>query len=630
MAEEAQADTTGTTKQRFNLLAFPTETTALFALLVTAAVMLAVQLSVFIYLLLIPGSTLPNRIDLEELIRGQAFTQTILSVLATLSIPTLLTGIILGLAAYIYRRHPERVRHRQNLEPLSEKDKLLQGAVDGMAASAGIPPPYPVVEMPHGYRGTSGQAFGFRGKYFIRLDGGLRIWQRIKSARFRAIVFHELAHITNGDVWHSYFAEALWKAMIFLSILPLVLGSFLKIMQQLIVSLLNNGVSSAIVSFLDIFPLIVGLSLQTIMVLGIIATIRARLLRTREVYADWQASVWGAQDALEDIFEESAEDETSSGLGLLRLHPSAAERLKTLEQPNRLFRLSWFLPFIVGFLLALVLGGMFWLIPRLYTLILEPIRVLRLNLPTGSLLWWAARALWYIGFLLLLIIIFIPMAWLVSGVLGPQLQKQIAANLVARKRGFAEYFKLVGPAIALALGIEVGFLVTPFSLYLPKSLAGFGIDILMIPLVIALAWVFLVYARFINIRLFATHTGIKHSTWKTRLGRWALNVWAFLFFIPGLIFGRFLIWNVSWTDSTYNWFGLLLIGFGIWLALALFFGLGTILLSWGAIEFWRAISPPRCPTCRRVTRREIPAIETCEHCGHLLGKWLYVLQEDQT
>ncbi len=496
-----------------------------------------------------------------------------------------------------------------------------------MAATAGIPPPYPVVEMPRGYRGTSGQAFGFRGKYFIRLDGGLRIWQRIKSARFRAIVFHELAHITNDDVWHSYFAEALWKAMIFLSILPLVLGSLLKILQQLIAGLLNNGISSAIISFLDILPLIIGLSLQTIIVLGIIATIRARLLRTREVYADWQASVWGAQDALEDIFEESAEDETRTGLGLLRLHPSAAERLHTLDQPNRLFRLSWFLPFIVGFLLALVLGGMFWLVPRLYTLILEPIRVVRLNLVTGSLVWWVARALWYIGFLILLVAIFIPMAWLISGVLGPQLQKQIAANLVARKRGFAEYLKLIGLAIALTLGIEVGFWVTPFSLFSPKSFAGFGIDILILPVMIALAWAFLAYARFINIRLFAAHTGVKRSTWKTGLGSWALNIWVFLFFIPGLIFGRFLIWNVSWTDSTYNWFGLLLIGFGIWLALALFFGLGTILLSWGAIEFSAVISPPRCPTCGRVTHQDIPAIKTCEYCGQLLGKWLYVPQD---
>ncbi len=128
MAEKARRDLTGATEQRFNLLAFPTETTALFALLVAAAVMLAVQLSVFIYLLLFPGSTLPNSIDLEEMIRGQAFAQTILSVLATLSIPGLLAGIILGVATYIYRKHPNRVRHRRNLEPLSEKDQPISGS----------------------------------------------------------------------------------------------------------------------------------------------------------------------------------------------------------------------------------------------------------------------------------------------------------------------------------------------------------------------------------------------------------------------------------------------------------------------------------------------------------------------
>jgi len=610
---------------RLNLLAFPTETNALFALLVLAAVMLAVQLSYLIYLIPFPNAAAFSlETDVETLLQGKAFAQTMRTMLIGLGIPAFLISLILGAAYWTYRGHPRRVRRVRRLEQLQARDEPIQKSVEAEAIRIGIQPPYPVVEMPRGNTGTSGQVFGFQRNYMIRLDGGLRIWRRIRPGRFRAIVLHELAHITNGDVWRSYFAEALWKAMIILSIAPVMLNLFYSFGLGLIATFQGSGILDTIAALFNRLPFVLSLTLQTVLLLGVIGTIRARLLQKREVYADWQAAVWGSADSLKDIFQEGAEKEKKpSDLYMFRLHPTSTERLEILNRPGHLFQLSWYLPFIVGFLLALVMGGITLLVPRIYLLVLEPLRVARLGLVENSLLFWVVRGAWFSVLIATTMLMIAPIAWLISGVLGSQLRKQIAANLVEGKRGWLEYLKLSIPAISLIAGLEAGFWVTPFSIFIPNSLAEFIVDILMIGVMTVLAWLFLVYSRFITLRLFASYTGVKLSRARTLISGFFINAWIFICFIPGLFFDRILISHAASPDLS-----VFLIGFGIWLTVAMAFGVMMIVLSWGIIKLLTIIHAPRCQNCGQITRRAVPAIATCEYCGHLVGKWLYVQEEN--
>jgi Zn-dependent protease with chaperone function len=617
-------------KRRLNLFAFSPETDTLFALLLVAAMMLAAQLSYLIRYLFFPNSG-PNldNLDTAAMLRGEVLAETLTTLMLQLGIPAVLVGLIFGVALFIYWGHPRRVRRRKKLQPLLEKDMPLQQAVHTLVTAAGVSP-LPTVEMPRGYQGTSGQAFGLQGNYIICLDGGLRVWQRLKPGWFGAIVLHELAHIANGDIWRSYFAEALWTAIVTLSIAPLVLGVCNIIAQGLFTGLLRNGAIGYLEVLGNALPLALGLFFQAGVTVMVVAAIRARLLRIREVYADWRATLWGGEDSLREIFQESAEREKkTSGFGLWRLHPTAAERLLALNQPSRLFQLSWELPFVVGFLLAFVLGGVLLLAPPFYLFVLEPIRVARVELGNWyqanphllvSLLFWVVRGVWFLMFFAGIIIVFAPIAWLVSGVLGAQLQKQTAADLTAGRWGLMEYPKLGAPAVLLTLGMEVGFWTAPFNFFVPKSLAGLVVEIIMLGILTTLAWLFLAYARFITMRLFAAYTGATPPAWQTRLSRWALNGWLFICFIPGLVFNRFLIWNVSDPD----WFQFLLVAFVMWLVGVVVFSSIIIAISWGAVKLLSVLRRPRCPACGRVTRRAIPAIELCEHCEHNLGEWLFV------
>ncbi len=620
-------------KRRLNLFAFPPETNTLFALLIVAAIMLAAQLSFLMRYLFLPHSG-PDLAELDTvaMIRGEVLGETLTTMGLLLGIPALLVGVIFGMALFIYWGHPGRVRRRKKLKPLVEKDMPLQQAIHDMAVRAGISP-VPLTEMPSGYKGTSGQAFGFQGNFTIRLDGGLRVWQRLKPGWFCAIVLHELAHIANGDIWRSYFAEALWKAAIVFSIAPLVLGVCNITARGLFASFLRSGAIGYFEVLLNALPIAFGLFFQTVVTIIVVAAIRARLLRTREIYADWRATLWGAGNSLKEIFQESVEKEKKpSGFGLWRLHPTAAERLVALNQPNYLFQLSWALPFIVGFLLAFVLGGVLLLAPPFYIVILEPIRVARVELSNWyqanpnqltNLLYWTVRGLWYLVFFAGIIIVFAPIAWLISGVLGGQLQKQTAADLVEGRRSLTEYLKLGFPAVLLTIGMEVGFWTAPFNFFVPQSLAGLLVEVVMLGLIATLAWLFLAYARFIAVRLFATHVGATRPVWRTRLSAWALNGWLIICFVPGLVFNRFLTWNVANPD----WFQFLVIGFVVWMVGVAIFNLVIVAMSWGAIKMLSILYTPHCPSCGRITRRPIPVIESCEHCKHNLGEWLFVPED---
>ena len=456
-------------KLRLNPFVFPSETGSLFALFMVAAILFAIYVGRVLLVVFAREGTQPFRtLDPVSVVRGEALSETLGAMLPYLSVSVLMTFVVFGIAIFIYRGHPNRVRQRKKLQPLLDKDMPLQQAVNELVERAGVLP-IPIVEMPLSKQGKGGQAFGFRGNYRIGLGGELRIWQRWKQGWFRAVVLHELAHIAHDDIRRSYFAEALWVAMIVAGLAPLMVGLMGSFVQGVAAGLQNddNGISSGVL----IQPLLalLRLFLQAGITLVVIAAIRASLLRTRELYADWRAALWGAEDALKELFMESGEGgKMSLTPAILKLHPTPSERLAVLNQPNQLFRLPWQLPFIVGFLSISILAGIFALAPPLLILILEPFRASRIwlgeiyqttpNLVNG-ILFWGVRSLWFVLFVAGIVGFLAPIVWLLSGVLGTQSQKQALLDLAEGRRGATGYLKLGIPAIVYSFGMEIGALV---------------------------------------------------------------------------------------------------------------------------------------------------------------------------
>jgi Zn-dependent protease with chaperone function len=178
-------------------------------------------------------------------------------------------GLVLVLSTVIYYFIPTYIRRKNKLVPFPQgKDPYFEKEIQRIIELADVVPP-PTIAFATNTRSANAQAFGYRNKYILRLDGGLRLLMRKSPATFQALVLHELGHIINGDVPRAYFSLSLW-----LVTLLLVAGS-----------LLLFSMTSDSIDLND-----VGLWLQTGAMFAIATTMWAGLLRVREVYADWRAA----------------------------------------------------------------------------------------------------------------------------------------------------------------------------------------------------------------------------------------------------------------------------------------------------------------------------------------------------
>lgn len=233
-----QADTPP--ERRLNPFAFPPETNVRFTLLVVAALLLAVNLgNSLVAVTEIAGTPDAYELSVEPgdyrkyspddfANVGRALRQSVL----TLALPgSLMLGVLL-LANAVFRGHPDRIRRRKQLQPITPGDdpKLFE-ALQQLAAISGVSP-LPSIEVGAKSRAPDGQAFGLRRHYALRLGGRLRLLLRKAPQSFRAIVLHELAHIANRDVVRTYFAQALWVAVVILGIVPMLFIIGIEIIQN--------------------------------------------------------------------------------------------------------------------------------------------------------------------------------------------------------------------------------------------------------------------------------------------------------------------------------------------------------------------------------------------------------------
>ncbi|SJZ86520.1 Peptidase family M48 [Marinactinospora thermotolerans DSM 45154] len=178
--------------------------------------------------------------------------------------------------------------------------------------------------------GTAGgaRAFGAFGRHYVAIDRRLLLIAGNPSGlqRLRAVVRHEAAHILGRDVGIAYVTVASWWAFLLLVIVPALL----------LLLAARPGSLQAITS-MAVTPLLLYVA-------------RARLLRTREHYADVRAGQDPQAGAELDRLLAEAEGE-GGGAGahrrirervgeVFRSHPSVRRRRRILADPGRLLTMG--------------------------------------------------------------------------------------------------------------------------------------------------------------------------------------------------------------------------------------------------------------------------------------------------
>jgi hypothetical protein len=138
---------------------------------------------------------------------------------------------------------------------------------------------------------------------------------------------------------------------------------------------------------------------------------------------------------------------------------------------------------------------------------------------------------------------------------------------------------------------------------------------MILPVLTGLAGWYLIYMKFVAARILITQAGKDLSIWRNRFMSAASNLWVFCFFIPGILLTRIL-------DSSFRQvFTSLSVG---WLIFALLFSPLVFGATWAFIKLLFENQSRNCPHCGKITRHHEPALGLCEHCGGVLGEWLFV------
>jgi len=358
------------------------------------------------------------------------------------------------------------------------------------------------------------------------------------------------------------------------------------------------------------------------------------------VYADWQAAVWGGEEGLTAILTQAQENESHSRRpGWLRLHPTASDRLLLLKQPERLFRVTLDIPVYAGLLSGITITGMIPLLIQVFSASVAGATALTAVFGTigitseSSFVAWSAilfAAITQVAAVLLLIVPFLIITVQLAGSLGLQVAREAVADLASHQqhRGFAPLLRLLPSAALFSLGMQVGFLLVPFSFLTPLAAMlyaklEFGLwvraaaeTIAWVIVMTGLAWLALAYLRWLAQRTLGEHTGATAPHRKRR----AITA------LTTLLLWTIVLAGIGWQYNIYRMiWAQLPLGVLAGVTVATLIGAGLILgigAAW--IGARRLLGRPRCPVCETPTKARIVVGRICHHCGSDLAPWLFV------
>lgn len=624
--------------------ALPDETRSRFALMVLAALVLAFTSGFALRILVLPWGTSPlagmaaPTADVNDPRFFAAHRDYALGLAAGL-VNMMGAGVVLAVAVAwaaraIFRRYPERLRRQKAAQPLAADGPggRLAALLHDLCAARGVPAP--PVEVYGPLTSQHAQVYGSTEQPRLLVGRGMLLQAARRPAEVAAVLHHEVAHIANQDVSRSYLTWSLFAAAGALALAPVLLG----IAGNLAASAAQRLADGQWARFWGTNVPTAGFSLAQLAGAGALLVVAlASFLRVRETFADWRAASWGQRATLLDILRRNAAVGEERPWGFRpRLHPSAAERIAALEQPLRLFGLSGEVAFLAGALAGLAL-------PPLAMFTLQAGLALS-GLASGTAATLGAQgqalelALWLLwaGALVMLVGVaapFLAVAYLLSGALGLEVQRQAVADAHRDRRGRQGYTPLWRPAAALVLGVQVGAALVPLLPASPISVfatrAVTGADPLAVApwsaAGVAAAWLGLACARYWSLRFLGRHLGPRPPRWKRRLvtayfaalaapvllallvGQWAAG-------LPGA--------GIGLDDPATGLDGaLLLTGFlaatGAWTALL---SAGMLALWWAALVVGAVGGD--CHSCRHPLPPGASVASVCPRCGEPAGRWL--------
>ncbi len=235
-------------------------------------------------------------------------------------------------AALLFVLLPVWKARRRRAVPLEsvDPDGEIRALLTGIAATAGLAR-LPRVVVDRASVATGAVVFGRNRRPTVCLFGGLLACRRSDPERFRAVLLHEFAHITNRDITVTYGTVVVWRVFLALVLLPYLVWSTRQV----------HGFLTWWGEPTDL-PSVTRNLLLPALTVALVSLARSDVLRSREVYADVAAVRWGADPHKWDVVSR-----TPAG-GLLRstlrslrelwgTHPRWEERRGALADPAPLF-----------------------------------------------------------------------------------------------------------------------------------------------------------------------------------------------------------------------------------------------------------------------------------------------------
>lgn len=619
-----QSEQTPSTPKRLNPFAFPSETDQRFVLFTSAAVLWVLNWAGLI------GETVT-----VDVLGGQMTPG--LSLLWKVALPVALFLV----AVMLYLTHPARMVRHQKLAPFDPaQDASFQRAVEQLTTVAGLSAPPRIMLRPG--KQLDGQAFGLPNGYSVRLDEVMRLALRKAPQEFRAVMLHELAHISNGDIGRTYFAQALWSATLWMAIIPflVVLVVFPLVGSRIDLATQRNLTIGDLSRLLTVsLPTFVLLPIQFGIGVFMAYSIRSSLLRARETEADWRAATWGAEEGLIGMLRRKvARTSIQTGFrarlaGLMGLHPTAQRRLDALLSPGQLFQVKPEIALFVGWLTMTSLLGASELFPAVFGVLVGRMESMIAMLEqarnsTAPIVWsllvlLAAMALALLVFLILAI--FFVLGWMTVSSVGLEVLREAVADVYFARNRFHGFMRLLPAALLIVLGLYLGMTTSPLGLGVlgaPAMWSPLGLAVLStFPVACVFVWLSLAGLRLFAGRLLGAHAGNAAPVARRRL------------LLAGFsgYYALFLLWFVLTQAASLSQMRSLSTEaqvFGAWssdsLSLAVSVSVAGLLFGWLVTVVWRWLRPPRCSRCHVVARQRQVLGARCSACGAELTPWLFV------
>ncbi len=252
-------------------------------------------------------------------------------------------------AAALFFALPAWKARRRRVVPLDslDGDGEIRRLLTELATTAGLSQ-LPRVVVDRAAVSTGAVVFGRNRRPTVCLHGGLLACRRTDPERFRAVLLHEFAHVSNRDVTVTYATVALWRVFLLLVLAPYLVWLGVQNYAR-VLSWTWSGYLPAVTR---------GLLLPLFMV-ALVYLARSDVLRSREVYADLAAVRWGA-----DPHSWTFTTPVPAGgavrrarawlLELWRTHPPWETRRHALADPKPLFEVRALPIFLTGAAAALV------------------------------------------------------------------------------------------------------------------------------------------------------------------------------------------------------------------------------------------------------------------------------------